>query len=369
MGGALSSCVVTIAGTNGKGTAAHALDALARAAGWTTGRYTSPHLVRYNERITLNEEEVDDGQICRAFEQVEAARGDTTLTFFEYGTLAALAIFAEAKPDLCILEVGLGGRLDATNIIDPDISILCSLALDHQDWLGNTLEEIAREKAGICRRGRPAIIADPSSALYYRAVVDEIGACAIVAGQDFATLDFSPSALPADSLNAAAEAWRRVSARFRQPVEKTIEIGLVLKRLQIPGRMSSQTQPYGERILDVAHNPASAMRLATELHKKTAMETALLVGMAADKDVEATCAILATTASRFFVCGLSGPRGAEPERLAACFPKGRSECFSTALQALGAAETWARQQVSQTERPVRIIIAGSFMTVGESGLV
>ena len=152
--------VVTIAGTNGKGTTLAALEALLLESGRRVGAFTSPHLLRFNERIRVAGEEVADDHITAAFAAIEEARGDISLTYFEFATLAALVIFRERAVDVCLLEVGLGGRLDATNILDPDIAVVTGIALDHQQWLGDSLGQIAREKAGILRRGRPVVVAD-----------------------------------------------------------------------------------------------------------------------------------------------------------------------------------------------------------------
>jgi dihydrofolate synthase/folylpolyglutamate synthase len=165
-----------VAGTNGKGSCAAALEALLQASALTTGLYTSPHLVRYNERIRINNQIVDDATLVDAFERIEAIRGDDPLTFFEYGTLAALVIFSDCRCDAWILEVGLGGRLDATNLIDADVAVITTVDLDHQDWLGDTVEKIAAEKAGIMRPGKPAFYGDVSLPLSIREHAQKIGA-------------------------------------------------------------------------------------------------------------------------------------------------------------------------------------------------
>lgn len=346
--------VVTIAGTNGKGTTAHALDALARDAGWATGRYTSPHLYRYNERITLNAEAVSDARLCAAFAHVEQARGDTPLTYFEYGTLAALEIFASSELDLAILEVGLGGRLDATNIIDADIAVLCSLALDHQDWLGSTLEQIACEKAGIARQGRPAIVADPESRELYAPVLQKIGAEEVESKPLHAVSGLAPA-----SLGAAHKAWEGL-----HPQASEAHSLAVFEHLQIPGRMQRIVTAFGECLLDVAHNPAAAQRLVTQLQHLQGMRQCLVLGMQADKDIAGTCAHLREIGGPVFLCDLPGPRGAAAEQLMGYFPGAQVRCFSSPLLARKAAEAWA----VQSSQPSRIIIAGSFVTVGECGL-
>ena len=154
--------VVTVAGTNGKGSSAALLEAILAAAGYRVAVYTSPHLLRYNERVRIGGDEVDDAALCRAFDRVDRARGDVSLTYFEFGTLAAFDLFAQARPDVAVLEIGLGGRLDAVNLVDGDVALVTSISLDHIDWLGADRETIAAEKAGIFRSGRPAVCSDPA---------------------------------------------------------------------------------------------------------------------------------------------------------------------------------------------------------------
>ncbi|MCC4593448.1 bifunctional folylpolyglutamate synthase/dihydrofolate synthase, partial [Xanthomonas campestris pv. cannae] len=177
--------VITVGGTNGKGSTVAFVEAIARAAGWRVGSYTSPHLLRYNERVRIDGEEASDADLVTAFAAVEAARGDTALTYFEYGTLAALWLFQQAKLDLAVLEVGLGGRLDAVNLVDADVAVITTVDIDHTDWLGNDREAIGAEKAGIARPWKPLVLGeiDPPSSVLRRAYA--IGANALRAGSDF----------------------------------------------------------------------------------------------------------------------------------------------------------------------------------------
>jgi dihydrofolate synthase/folylpolyglutamate synthase len=176
--------VITVGGTNGKGSTVAFLDAMLRAAGRRCGRFTSPHLNRYNERICIDGIEARDAELIAAFERIEAARGDTTLTFFEYNTLAALDLFARAGIDTAVLEVGLGGRLDATNIVDADVAVVCSIGVDHVDWLGDSLEGIGREKAGIFRAARPAVLGSADMPRSVFETIAAVGARAVVPGRD-----------------------------------------------------------------------------------------------------------------------------------------------------------------------------------------
>ncbi|MGB6485574.1 MAG: Mur ligase family protein, partial [Steroidobacteraceae bacterium] len=179
------SAVITVGGTNGKGSTVAHLEALWLAAGRSVGLFTSPHFLRYNERIRIDGVEVEDAAIVAAFERIEAARGATTLTFFEYNTLAALQLFAERRVELALLEVGLGGRLDATNLVDADVAVVCSIGFDHCDWLGETLEEIGAEKAGIFRAARPAVLGTARMPASVYSAIARLGAKPIVAERDF----------------------------------------------------------------------------------------------------------------------------------------------------------------------------------------
>src|SRR6476620_4643558 len=202
--------VVTVAGTNGKGSTVAFLESIARAAGWKVGAYTSPHLLAYNERVRIDGADAADDALVAAFDAVEAARGDTPLTYFEYGTLAALWLFQRNDLDLAVLEVGLGGRLDAVNLVDADVAVITTVDLDHQDWLGNDREAIGGEKAGIARAGRPLVLGedDPPSSVLGRAYA--IGASAIRAGCDFF---FSP-------MEAGHWQWREIGADLELPLPR-----------------------------------------------------------------------------------------------------------------------------------------------------
>ena len=206
--GAPAQRTITVGGTNGKGSTVAFVEAIARAAGWKVGAYTSPHLLRYNERVRINGEEASDEALVAAFSAVEAARGDTTLTYFEYGTLAAFYLFAQAGLDLAVLEVGLGGRLDAVNLIDADVAVITTVDIDHADWLGADRESIGTEKAGILRGWKPAVLGeiDPPSSVLRRAYL--IGANAIRAGSDYFN----------EALDAQTWAWRDVAVRLELPM-------------------------------------------------------------------------------------------------------------------------------------------------------
>ncbi|MFB0975599.1 MAG: bifunctional tetrahydrofolate synthase/dihydrofolate synthase, partial [Tolumonas sp.] len=181
----LPGIVITVGGTNGKGSTCAMLASILQAAGYSTGVYASPHLLRYNERVKINGSEVSDEDLCSAFFEIEQKRAEISLTFFEFGTLAAFAVFKKCQPDVILLEVGLGGRLDATNIIDADISVITSIDLDHCDWLGDTREAIAVEKAGIYRPGKPAICGEPNPPQTLYTAADQIDARLYEVGEQF----------------------------------------------------------------------------------------------------------------------------------------------------------------------------------------
>lgn len=297
-------CVITVAGTNGKGSTVAFLEAIARAAGLAVACYTSPHLWRFNERIRIGGAMLDDASIVAAFERVEAARGATPLTYFEYATLAALDGFQRRPLDLVVLEVGLGGRLDATNLVDADVAIITTVDLDHMDHLGPDRESIGFEKAGILRSGRPCVLAerDPPASVLRRAYA--LGACAIRGHSDYRieprdghwlwcqpgldlALPYPALAAPAQLDNAAAAVAALRAARL--PVaDDAYASGVAEARL--PGRLQRiAEQP--EVVVDVAHNPQGARQLAAWLasHPKP---TVAVFSALADKDIEGMVAAL-----------------------------------------------------------------------------
>jgi dihydrofolate synthase / folylpolyglutamate synthase len=273
--------VITVGGTNGKGSCVAMLEAIYRAAGYRTAAYTSPHLLRYTERIRREGEEVGEGALCGAFDRVDRARGELPLTFFEFGTLAALDLFLRWAPDVAILEVGLGGRLDAVNLVDPDVALVTTIARDHMAWLGETLDAIAREKAGIFRRGRPAIIGSRAAPPALRERAQETGAQVYQLGREFDAgqapggwhwhlAGRAPLAMPLSALrgpfqidNAAAVLMAVAALLQRLPVSvNAMRHGL--QQVRLAGRF--QVCP-GEPtlILDVAHNGQAAESLAANL--------------------------------------------------------------------------------------------------------
>ncbi|MDR1228942.1 MAG: bifunctional tetrahydrofolate synthase/dihydrofolate synthase [Azoarcus sp.] len=379
--------VITVGGTNGKGSTCAMLEAILRAEGYRVGCYTSPHLLRYNERVRLDGLETADGALAAAFAAVEAARGDTPLTYFEHGTLAAWQIFRAARPDVVILEVGLGGRLDAVNIVDPDCAIVTGVAMDHMDYLGDTREAIGFEKAGIYRAGRPAICADPQPPASLVEHAAAIGAELWVPGRDFGfggdrqqwdywCFDAPPAqgarrkrgglAHPAlrganQRLNASAALTALHTLRARLPVSmQAIRQGLM--SVELPGRFHILPGRPAV-VLDVAHNPQAADVLAENLGDMGFYPgTWAVFGMLADKDVEGVAARLAARIDRWLPCALPGPRGLSAEALAA-----RLRATGVANEAVGdgfaspaAAFAFARESAAANDR---IVVFGSFLTV------
>lgn len=273
---------ITVAGTNGKGSSLACMQAILLEHGYSTGMFTSPHFLHYNERICLGGVPVADQIIVDAFELIEAQCGNISLTYFEFGTLAALVIFYQARPDVMLLEVGLGGRLDAINIIDADVAVLTSVALDHQDWLGDTKEAIAREKLGIARPGRPLIIGEQDHPVGFKQMVAETGADALFAGKDFSYTDENPFAvsligiggedgqLEIDQLAQSSLLATNKTVALQALLAAGIELEVAtsrkaLQQVGLRGRQQRLNFRGVEVILDVAHNPAAATKLAQRL--------------------------------------------------------------------------------------------------------
>ena len=370
--------VVTVTGTNGKGSTSAFLERMLSAGGYRIGLYTSPHLLRYNERVRIGGAEATNAELCAAFAAVEAVRQDIPLTYFEFGTLAALWLFARARTDALVLEVGLGGRLDAVNIVDADVAVVTTIAIDHTDYLGITREDIGREKAGIFRAGRVAVCADPDppTALVDRA--REIGAVLLRIGVEFGFVAeqrqwryFGPGGarhgLPYPALrgtyqlaNAAAALTALDALRTHLPVD----MGAVrdaLVSIELPGRF--QVLPGRPvTVLDVAHNVQAARALADTV---AAMgfhpQTLAVFGIMADKDIDAVIAALKPRVDRWLVATLPPPRGATAMLLRRHLEQAGvvADAIRTFDDA-GAAYRGAREIASEADR---IIVFGSFLTV------
>ena len=363
--------VITVGGTHGKGSTCAMLECILRAAGYRTGLYTSPHLLRYNERVRVGGLEADDSTLCDALDAVEHARGSVPLTYFEFGTLAAFYVFAGEAIDVAILEVGLGGRLDAVNVLDADCAVLTSVGIDHVDYLGPTREDIGREKAGIFRAGRPAVIAEPDPP---GSVLAAAGA-KLLLGKDFGYQAqagqwsyWGPGgrrgglAYPAlrgrtQLRNAAAALCALDSLRGRLAVAMQ-DIRRGLAEVELPGRFQVLAgRP--QVILDVAHNAEAAKTLAQNLADSGfAPETIAVCGMLRDKDIGAVVRELAPRVTRWHLASLPGPRGATAEDIAAHLADSPAEKFASPAAAFAA----ARERAGESDK---IVVFGSFLTVAD----
>ncbi len=377
LGLAFGCPLITVTGTNGKGSTCAMLEAILRAAGWRTGLYTSPHLLRYNERVRIDGVEVDDRALAEAFAAVEAARAGIPLTYFEFGTLAAAWLFARERLDAVVLEVGLGGRLDAVNVFDPDCAVLTSVGIDHVEHLGATREEIGREKAGIFRAGRPAVVSDPNPPKNVLEAARALGARLLLLGRDFGyreegaqwlyweaegrrvTLAHPALRGAAQLRNAAAAIAALGTLRDRLPVEMgAVRRGLAA--VSLPGRF--QVLPGSPRlILDVAHNPQAAEALAENLAASGAAAGTLAVfGMLRDKDIRGVARALAPCIARWHLASLPGPRGADASRLARALAQAGVRASATEHASVAAALAAARGDAGDDDR---IVVFGSFLTV------
>ena len=377
--------VITVSGTNGKGSSVAMLDAILRRAGLKVGAYTSPHLLAYNERIAVNGRPVDDAALCASFQRIDRHRGDISLTYFEFGTLAALDIFhaaaRDAGLDIAVMEVGLGGRLDAVNILDADIALLTTVDFDHEEWLGRDRETIGREKAGIFRRGRPAVCSElkpPGSVCRHAA---GIGARLYRVGRDF---HFSAS--------ATSWSWRSGDMRYeglpppgsnRMQIQNAAGVLMVLRLLAadhrftpaagrdsicdslrafaLPGRLQSFP---GEIpcILDVAHNPQAVAALVDNVNKlPSSGANHLVLGMLRDKNHEAVFTLLRGVADHWYLAGLESERAATVGELERILRRQVAASALSRCRDVAAALAAARARARPGDR---IIVTGSFVTVG-----
>jgi dihydrofolate synthase / folylpolyglutamate synthase len=376
--------VITVGGTNGKGSCVAMLDAILRAAGLRTGTYTSPHIHTYNERVTLDGHPVADELFCAAFSRIEQARGDTSLSYFEYGTLAALLMIREAGCDVAILEVGLGGRLDAVNLIDADVAIISSIDLDHQEWLGDTREKIGYEKAGIMRAGAPAVIGDPDAPHSVRQHAQQVGALLYLQQKDFGFRESADSwswwgqggaplsDLPRPGLDLvnAATVLQALALLPSPPAEAAIRQGL--QGLQLRGRfqqMSDAAHPYPV-IVDVAHNPHAGRMLASKLRtlrqRMGPGRTRMLLAMMADKDQIGFVQALGNVIDIWYIAHFAQPRCLDATRLYAMLEEQLFRMSPDRLQGpFGSVPQAYEAACSQAEPGDIIVAAGSFFTVAE----
>ena len=379
--------VITVGGTNGKGSVAAHAEALLGSVGARVGLFTSPHLVRYSERIRIAGAEATDAELVEAFEAIEAARGGTTLTFFEYNTLAALLVFTRRRVEVAVLEVGLGGRLDATNLIAPDVAVVVSIGLDHRDWLGESLESIGREKAGIFRAGRPAVLGTADMPASVFEAIGTIGARSLVAGRDFSwevtgsgrwsyqgpgleLEDLAPSRLAGSiQYRNAATAITAVAAlggtaHPARPLDRAA-VNRALTEVALAGRM--QVVPGAvEWILDIAHNEPAARVLASHLRERPPAggagargRTIAVVGVLADKDAAGIAAALTPLVDEWIVCALPGVRGGSAAALAE-----RMQLPPARLTLADSVQAGCERARELARPGDRVVVFGSFLTVG-----
>lgn len=369
--------VIHVAGTNGKGSTAAMLEAMFIGAGTRVGCYTSPHVRRFNERMRVQGRELDDDAILAAFRVVEAARQKVILTYFEFGTLAALAAFAKADTEALVLEIGLGGRLDAVNAVDPDAAIITNVTLDHCDWLGDDIESIAVEKAGVMRRGIPAVY---GSGQVPAAIITEAtrqGADLRLAGRDFDYGDDGgswhwrgraqscadlrkPALAGAFQLQNAAAVLAVIEALGLAAMLDAASVNAAMQRLALPGRLQ-QIEGRRRWLLDVAHNPDAARVLGAALPDiNTSGRLVAVFGVLADKDIDGIVAPLCDAVDTWIAVPADSPRALAPEALAA---RVANRCGKPCRIA-GSIAAGLAQAASLTSADDRILVTGSFYTVG-----
>ena len=371
--------VLTVGGTNGKGSCVATIAALLAAGGYRVATFTSPHLVDYRERIRVDGVPVSAASLVAAFERIADALGADTLTFFEFNTLAALLVFESACPDAVVLEVGMGGRLDAVNVVDPDVAVIVSVGLDHMEWLGPDVESIGREKAGILRAGRPAVVGTPAPPRSVIEVANAIGADLRLRGRDFdasareagrwdyrdrdGRLDSLPEpgltgVVQVDNAATALAALRALGPRL--PLARpAVERGLAQVRLA--GRFQRLQDAGGvEWVLDVAHNEDSARTLAANLRRWPAAGRTLAVcGMLADKDARQVAGLLGGVVDRWYAASTDGPRGLAAEELSA-----RAAGAGVTMVPAGRVEAALTVAAAAARPGDRVVVFGSFHTVG-----
>ena len=354
--------VLLIAGTNGKGSSVAIAGALLRAAGYRVGSYTSPHVVDYNERIAVGARLATDDRIVAAFEKIEAVRGGVPLTYFEYGTLAAFVVFAGADLDVWLLEVGMGGRLDATNVIDPTAVLITNVALDHCNWLGDDVEKIAAEKAGVMRSGIPVVFGarDVPDAIVAHA--DATGARLLLRGRDYSGEDVPRPGLPGEfQRDNAAAVIALLDAAGLSGATRNDVIASALPAVRLAGRGQSVERDGVEWLLDVAHNPAAAETLARTLRADPADgRTVAVIAALDDKDVEGIVAPLDAHVDRWIAVAADSRRAVPAGELARRIA---NACNRPCLIA-ASLDRALDEALREAREGDRLLITGSFYIVG-----
>jgi len=374
-----STCpIITVGGTNGKGSTVAGLEAIYQAAGYRVGVFTSPYLYRFNELVRIQGCDASDEEFIRAFLKIDQARGEITLTQFEFNTLAALDIFQSASLDVGILEVGLGGRLDAVNIMDADVSVITSIAIDHAEWLGNTREEIAFEKAGIMRRGKPAVCGDLDPPVTLTDYASEHQVPLFCQDEQFGfeknevswnwwchgkredNLPFSRLALQnMSTVLMTVELMQSMLPVKREAIDQALVTVHLSGRIQvIPGDVT--------HILDVSHNPAAAELLANYLQDhKISGKTRAVFSMLADKDIISTLLVMRDYMDEWYIAPLQVDRGASLAVLKDCFRAAKIN----AVHPSASLKEAHKKALIVSEPGDRVIVFGSFYTVSAVGKV
>lgn len=378
------ACVITVAGTNGKGSSVMMASAICRAAGYRVGSYTSPHLVDVRERFLIDGEMVESAALVRAFERIEAHPDSAALTYFEWLTVAAFLVFAEAGVDVWVLEVGLGGRLDAVNALDADLALITAIGLDHQDWLGEGREAIALEKAGILRPNQPAVYVDPEPVEAIRVAAARIGADLLCLGEDFSVSSTCPLSatgtvpvfglerdgrtvcLPRPALMGRHQ-WNNAAGVVvllqhpRSPLaipDEAVREGLATVRL--PGRLERFVDHGRTVIFDVAHNVEAARTLAAALVEKPVGRRLAVFSALDDKPIEAIVETLAACFDAWWVAPLKEPRAADIGRIEAALDQAGVRSVHREADLAGAYNA----ALAEAREGDEILVFGSFHVVG-----
>lgn len=366
----LPGIVVLIAGTNGKGTTARTLEILLQEQGLSVGVYSSPHLIRFNERLRLNGLDVDDELWVQGMQAVEAVRGEVPLTYFEFTTLAAFAVLKQQQPDVCLIEVGLGGRLDATNIVTPTVSVITTIDLDHQDWLGHDRETIGREKAGVLRASTPVVIGDLAAPQSVCAAAQMMQCQTMQVGQHYhysidkdtwrwSSGSYQFENLPRPQVPVQNVATALACLALLNKLPSTAQLQQCLPQLSLTGRMQWLSKSPAV-LLDVAHNPQSAQYLSEQLQllQRNYRQIHLIAGMLKDKDIQQALSCFTGCGYQWHVVSLPGVRGASAEMLASQLPATEDveqvaelHQVMVQMQAAPADQLW--------------VVFGSFVTVSE----
>lgn len=376
--------IITVAGTNGKGSTVQYLDSLLTYEGkkqQSVGRFTSPHLLRFNERIVIDGSEIGDSELLKAFRTIRKAADGIFLTYFEYVTLAAIYLFAKAKVDVAILEVGLGGRLDASNVVDADVAVITNIALDHQDWLGDDLDLIAREKAGIMRPGKPVVLAENDMPEALHEVAQELGAITYQLGKDYQLLDYSGEFRWKANIRATQDEFFVLDSSELSPFQKrNLAAAIaavsfcddiadiqqeavtyaVMKGLP-QGRLQLIKKYEHDWLLDVAHNPASVQVLCEYLNKtlsETKKKYSIVFSMLKDKDSQTCINLLSPYIKEWFVAPLDTPRAMSINDLSKLLVNESVEYLDTVEDAC------KKALAKSSSNP--IIVCGSFYTVADA---